>query len=182
MGCPIALDTSQWRYSSPFPLWFLATRFARSTFSFLLRSAETRRVEGRMARHRCRTGEIGWPGEKTRSNQGNGKRRVCFTIACALAGDNSRVSSGGSTAATSIPVTKHRFHAPSSLFSSFFPLEISRWPTSPAFSPRRRKRGHQKMACYFVFVRDFSNTFNSNYRSNRLVFVKKETTWNYNES
>lgn len=51
----------------------------------------------------------GWPGRredgKTRSNQELGREAalVCFTIACALAEDNSRVSSGGSTAATSIP-------------------------------------------------------------------------------
>lgn len=135
MGCPIALDTSQWRS----PLFCLISGGG------LLDSLDSlvrlfRFFYGR-PRHGMYGGNDGatpvsyqrnWlagqGGERTRkldrSRDWEGAR-VCFTIACALAGDNSRVSSGGSTAATSIPVTKHRFHASSSLFSSFFLVEIS---------------------------------------------------------
>lgn len=137
MGCPIALDTSQWRYHDPLPLslsrldfWRWVTRFpgfARSTFSFLLRPAETRDVwrEGRRDTGVVPAKLAGWlamEDEKTRSNQELGREggregaRVCLTIACALAEDNSRVSSGGSTAAT----VDTRYEPPIPCFVFFF--------------------------------------------------------------
>lgn len=146
MGCPIALDTSQWRYHDPLPLslsrldfWRWVTRFpgfARSTFSFLLRPAETRDVwrEGRRDTGVVPAKLAGWlamEDEKTRSNQElgreGGRERVCvwrsrvhwpkIILACRAVVPRRPPS---------IPVTSHRFHASSSsLFPSFLLVEIS---------------------------------------------------------
>lgn len=119
MGCPIALDTSQWRYHPPSLSCLISGGGLLDSLDSLVRLF--RFFYGR-PRHGMYGGNDGatpvshrrnwlggWPGRredgKTRSNQELGREaaRVCFTIACALAEDNSRVSSGGSTAATSIP-------------------------------------------------------------------------------
>lgn len=119
-----------------FPSLFLPSRFLAVGYSIpwirpfdffvsFTAGRDTGCMEGRTARHRCRTGEIGWvAGHGGRENSiepGIGKRgregaRVCLTIACALAEDNSRVSSGGSTAAT----VDTRYEPPIPCFVFFF--------------------------------------------------------------
>lgn len=142
-----------------FPVWFLAVGYSIPwirSFDFFVSftvGRDTGCMEGTMARHQCRTGEIGWVvgqgGERTgkldRTRNWEERQRVCVS--------RSRVHWPKIILACRAVVPRRPLRYPIPCFVFFFILFIFPRGNQRTFLQHflgsMRKRGHQKIISYY---------------------------------